>query len=263
MEQHREMNKLLASLPPEETAKIAPDLEPVSLRRGQCLYRYGDQVSHVYFPVNAVASLFCPAPDGKSCEIGMAGPESAVGLTTALGPDLAVHTAETLVSGRAMRIRADTLKWHCYAPGPLRLQVTHQLWALLAQADRLASCNLHHQIPERLCRWLLTLRDRVGGDEFHVTHAQIAERLGIRRSGVTIQLGLLEELGAIEYRRRWIRIVRRASLERISCECYERSVQENGWAGVLQPGQGARPVMPPPPYPTAPPYPPRREWKPS
>jgi CRP-like cAMP-binding protein len=238
MKQFVGMNKLLDSLPLEEMASIGQDLEPVSLRRGQCLYRYGDPTTHVFFPGTTIASLVCLLPDGKSSEIGMVGPESGAGLPTALGPNVAAHTAEALVSGRALKIRADALKRHYDAHETFRRQVTSQLWLQLAQSSRLASCNLYHQIPERLCRWLLTLQDRSSMDEFQVTHEQIADRLGIRRSGVTIQLGSLEELGAIELGRRRIKIVRRELLRRISCECYERSAQEANWASFSQREQG-------------------------
>jgi CRP-like cAMP-binding protein len=234
------MNRLLDSLAPEEFASIAPDLESVSLRCGQCLYRYGDPIDYVFFPVTTVASLICLLPDGKSSEIGMVGRESAVGLTTALGLNLAAHTAEALIPGRALRIPAHVLKRHCGAHESLRSQVSLRLWLQLAQFSRLASCNLYHQIPERVCRWLLTLQDRSCSDEFHITHEQVAERLGVRRSGVTIQLGSLEQSGAIESGRRRIKVVSRDVLGRISCECYERSAQETGWAHLLQRGQEPR-----------------------
>jgi CRP-like cAMP-binding protein len=244
MKQQVAMNKLLASLPPEEFASIAMDLEQVTLRRGQHLYRYGELISHVFFPITTVVSLVTILPDGKSSEIGMVGPEGAVGLSLILGPDVTVHTAEILVPGQALRVRAEVLKKNYEVKETLRLQVRLQLWLLLAQFSRIAVCNLCHQIPERISRWLLTLQDRSGADEFYVTHEKIAERLSIRRSGVTIQLGTLEKLGAIESGRRKIKIICRDILEKGACECYTRLAQETKWATCLQGAQELRKPIP-------------------
>jgi CRP-like cAMP-binding protein len=183
-------------------------------------------VHYAFFPVTAVASLVYLLKDGKRIEIGMVGPESGVGLSAILGPHIADHTAEILVPGQVMRVRAEVLRRHFGAGDPLCRQVTFHTWLLLAQISRLAVCNLCHHIPERLSRWLLTLQDRTLTDEFRLSHEQIAERLSIRRSGVTIQLGALEKMGAIESGRRRIRIIDRDKLKMVSCECYNRLAEE-------------------------------------
>jgi hypothetical protein len=44
--------------------------------------------------------------------------------------------------------------------------------------------------------------------------------LGVRRAGVTEAALRLEQLGAISYGRGLIKVLDRAQLERLSCECY-------------------------------------------
>ena len=45
-------------------------------------------------------------------------------------------------------------------------------------------------------------QDRVGADEFLLTHDYIAAMLGVRRPSVTVVAGSLQQAGLIEYRRR-------------------------------------------------------------
>jgi hypothetical protein len=49
----------------------------------------------------------------------------------------------------------------------------------------------------------------------------IASRVGARRAGITIAAGMLQEAGAIEYRRGQLHVRRREILEQAVCECYK------------------------------------------
>ena len=44
---------------------------------------------------------------------------------------------------------------------------------------------LSHDIQQRCARWLLTTRDRVGGDRFYLSQEFLAMMLGVRRQSVT------------------------------------------------------------------------------
>ena len=64
-------------------------------------------------------------------------------------------------------------------------------------------------------------RDRVQADEFYLTQEYLAYMLGVRRSGVTIAAGTLQQAGMITYRRGHIKIVDGAALDSVACECYQ------------------------------------------
>jgi CRP-like cAMP-binding protein len=214
------LNRILASLSPTESVQMLGDCESVTLRANQALFRAGDVVEYAFFPSTAVASLVCLLESGKSVEIGLVGYEGIVGSPVLFGSTQAIYSAEVLVPGQAIKVRIETLRQQAALnPSFQRLLMLH-FQSLMAQFSQLAACNLCHHIPERVCRWLLLLHDRTRLDEFQLTHEQIAERLGIRRAGITNQLGQLEALGAIQVRRGKIRVIDRHKLEAGACECY-------------------------------------------
>jgi len=105
----------------------------------------------------------------------------------------------------------------------LMLRYTHAFFAQVAQR---AACNRIHVVEKRLAQWLLTLRDRVGADEMSLTQEFLSWMLGTGRPAINVAMGHLKELGAVELRRNRVRIVNRALLEGISCECYGQTVEE-------------------------------------
>jgi CRP-like cAMP-binding protein len=92
--------------------------------------------------------------------------------------------------------------------------------ATLAQMMQSAACNALHHVQERCSRWLLMAHDRVGGDEFHLSHEFLAVMLGVRRQSVTVVAGTLQGAGLISYKHGRIKILDRKGLEAASCECY-------------------------------------------
>lgn len=83
------------------------------------------------------------------------------------------------------------------------------------------ACNRLHPVEQRTARWLLVTHDRVGEDEFPMTHQFLSEMLGVHRASVTEVAGALQARGLIDYERGRIRIGDRAGLEEASCECYD------------------------------------------
>jgi CRP-like cAMP-binding protein len=75
-------------------------------------------------------------------------------------------------------------------------------------------------VEQQLCRWLLLSHDRVKADELIMTQELIADMLGVRREGVTVAAGHLQDAGTISYVRGHIKILDRPKLEETVCECY-------------------------------------------
>jgi hypothetical protein len=98
------------------------------------------------------------------------------------------------------------------------LRYTHVFHVQVAQT---AACNAHHELAQRLARWLLAAHDRSEAPELSLTQDLIAVMLGVRRSTVSIAAGTLQKAGVIRYQHGKITIVDRVGLENAACECYE------------------------------------------
>ncbi len=81
-------------------------------------------------------------------------------------------------------------------------------------------CNAHHDVTQRLCRWLLSSADRLNGGKINLTHSLLAHMLGVRRQTIGEVATELKGKGLIRYRRSDIQIADRPALESLSCECY-------------------------------------------
>jgi CRP-like cAMP-binding protein len=195
------------------------------------LFEPGGTVESVYFPRNCVVSLVTPLHGGAMVEVATVGNEGIVGVPLVLGGSLAVR-AVCSVAGWAERMDASTFLDEVARDGPVRELANNYLQALFGQIAQAAACNRLHSTEERLSRWLLMCHDRVGTDEFAVTHEFLGRMLGARRATVTLSAGLLQAAGLIRYRHGQVTIVDRAGLEATACECYR--VIEAELEGVVQ-----------------------------
>jgi CRP-like cAMP-binding protein len=213
-------NSILGALPADQYQRIASSLTLVSLGLGEILFEPGDRVRQIYFPINSLVSMLATMEDGTTVEAGVVGNEGVVGISTILGAETSTVQALVQVAGEALRIPAEKFMAEFRRGARLQslvLRHTHTLFTLVAQT---AACNRVHTVEERLARWLLTTQDRVQSAEFLLTQEFIARMLGVRRSGVTVAAGILQEAGLIRYTRGRINILNREKLEAASCECY-------------------------------------------
>ena len=99
----------------------------------------------------------------------------------------------------------------------LLLNYVHTCELQLAQS---ALANARYSVYERLARWLLMVHDRMDGDDLPLTHEFLSIMLGVRRSGVTDQIHLLEGIHAIKATRGNVQVRDRSKLEEIAAGCY-------------------------------------------
>lgn len=213
-------NRLLAALPEDISARLEASLEPVSLKLGASIYEADRKLSYVYFPTNSIVSLLNVMKDGASAEIALVGHEGIVGIALFMGGETTPSRAVVQSAGHAYRLSSQILKREFEAGGPLQHLLLRYTQALITQMAQTAVCNRHHSVEQQLCRWLLLSADRLPTNDLRMTQELIANMLGVRREGVTLAAGALQESGIIEYRRGHIKILDRAKLERRVCECY-------------------------------------------
>ncbi|HSD96713.1 MAG TPA: Crp/Fnr family transcriptional regulator [Sulfuricaulis sp.] len=216
----RATNSVLRALSPVDNKRLLAHSEQVDLTYGDILCEPGKQIRYVYFPNDGIISLLTPLDGHDSAEVGLVGREGMAGMALFLG--VSVSPVRMLVqgTGTATRMKAVSFRKELKRNPVLQLELGHYLYAFMAQVTQTAACNRHHQLGERLARWLLMTHDRVQSNEYHLTQEFLAHMLGVRRVGVTRAAGLLQDKKLISYRRGNITILNRKGLERASCRCY-------------------------------------------
>lgn len=215
-------NHLLRDLLSSEdlSDSLLPELRPVSFSPNQVLCEQGDKVDSVYFPLDCVVSLLGIMEDGTTVETSMVGREGLVGISSILGSGICKQWIWVSISGEALQLDAKVLEKVFVANEAALKALLGCYRALVTQVSQRCICNTRHTIQERLCCWLLMIHDRVGGTNLRLTQETIASRVGARRAGITVAAGLLQDVGAIEYRRGHLHIMNRQILEDMVCECY-------------------------------------------
>ena len=213
-------NHLLAALPPEDFARILPDLELIAMPLGWVVYESGTPLEYVYFPTTCIVSLLYVMKNGASAEIAIAGNEGLVGISLFMGGESTPSRAVVQSAGAGYRIKADVLKREFALGADLQHLALRYTQALITQMAQTAVCNRHHSVDQQLCRWLLLSMDRLHGNELRMTQDLIANMLGVRREGVTAAAGQLQHAGVIHYSRGHITVLDRKKLEERACECY-------------------------------------------
>jgi len=213
-------NILLAALPRKDYKSLLAGLEPVTLTYGEVLCEPGEPITHVYFPNDCLVSLLTTVEDHHALEVGLVGREGMVGISLALGTGVSSVRALVQGTGTAMRMNAALFRKEFRKSLPLQGELYRFIHAELAQARQTAACNRFHRVEARLARWLLMTRDRVRSAQFLLTHAFLADMLGVRRVGVSLAAGALQRRKLISYTRGKITILDRKGLEAASCGCY-------------------------------------------
>ena len=214
-------NLLLAALPADEYKRIAQSLETIPLKLKSLLHPAGDPIEHVYFPGGGFCSVVTVLKDGGMVEVATIGREGMVGITAVLDGNPVSSTA--MVQGETdtcYRMKADVFRREMDRRGVFYELMTHYAQALIGFIMQSTACNAVHSVEQRLARWLLMARDRMGSDEFPLTQEFVAMMLGASRPTVTIVASTLQKAGLITYHRGSIKILDGKRLEAASCECY-------------------------------------------
>lgn len=220
------VNRLIESLSPEARQQILQSSELVELSSGAVLCEPDHPFRYVYFPLTSFITLVTTLRDHQPLEMGLIGNEGMLGATVALGVNSAPMRAMVQGSGTALRMTAEKLQQDIQNNAALTSTFNRYLYVLMAQLTQTAACAHFHAIEPRLARWLLMTHDRAHADYFHLTQEFLANMLGVRRSGITVAAGALQERKLIQYTRGKINILDRMGLEMVACECYEAGTKD-------------------------------------
>ena len=214
-------NRLLASLPGRDYARVLRRLQMLTVAVGEILERPEQAVSAVYFPNGGVVSVTTQMRDAAMVEVAAVGLEGMLGVGVFLGDRFGAGRMFQQVSdGLLPAMPVDAFVQESARAGAFRDVLMRYAQASLLQTMQSTACNALHDVKQRCSRWLLQTQDRVGAEEFALKHEFLAIMLGVHRPTATLAVDALQRAGVIRSRYGRVRIEKRRRLEALTCECY-------------------------------------------
>ena len=217
----------MSALPRDQFDLLASHLTTVALSQGEMLVGAGEEFDQVYFPHKGMLSLLVVLKDGKAIETATVGREGVVGAMAGFGLYRSLVRVIAQLPMAMSQISATKFRQAAANSDAIRMMAIQYNDVLLSQARITAACNAVHVVEARFCRWLLQSADRAESDTLTLTQELIAEMLGVRRTSVTEVATKIQDTGAIHYSRGVIKILDRAALEEMSCECYQTLLEQS------------------------------------
>lgn len=213
-------NQMLSTLDDRQFDTLRRFLTVVELKKNKVIFDAKTPVKDVYFVESGIVSRLATTSDDGYVEVGMVGRFGFVGISVVLGSENALHRTTVLIPGQAISISADALRGVMIADPTIRDHLLRYVQMLFSLKAQISLCNAKHNIDQRVARWLLLARDRMGNDEIPITHDYLARALGVRRPGVSEALARLVLAGALSKQRAAIKIESHEAVLASSCQCY-------------------------------------------
>jgi CRP-like cAMP-binding protein len=210
-------NRLLTLMGPDAVARLG-DAPVVALAMRQRLDE-PDNGGFVYFLEDGVTSVIADWDSRMAVELGIIGREGMVGLGVVYEDTESPYRMIVQVPGSAVRVEVGKLQALLDDDGAARSVLLRFARAFSIQVASTALANGRSKLDERLARWLVMVGDRAG-KTFAITHEFISVMLGVRRSGVTTAVQLLESQDLIRATRGSITLLDRKGLIRVANGAY-------------------------------------------
>ena len=218
----RPHSNLLSSLRDADFALIEPHLVEETRLTGDLLYRPGDNVAQVYFPLGpSLVSYLVHNVDGRDVETVMVGREGAVGGIVSSGNLPAYCMITVKFGGPFLRATVSSIQAAKDQSMSFRRLFTRYADCLMAQMFQSSACNAIHTIEQRTAKWILAAMDRTGDHVVPLTHDELASLMGVGRSYTSRVIQKFKADGVLTTSRGALSVTDRAELMARSCQCHE------------------------------------------
>ena len=213
-------NVILASLPAAVREELVSHATLLPLAQGNVVERQGGP-KRVFFPLNGMLTGDRTRDDGSQYAYLHRGSEGAVNAIGLVRPEVNVGGCDLVVDVPGKALVLDVSYYRSLlerSPDLMRAILSHASH-VISWGEQSADCPGHHPVRARTAYFLLLLCAHQSDRSFKVTHARIAEVLGVRRQSISEALGELKARRVITPDRGKITVDDRAALWDQACDC--------------------------------------------
>jgi CRP-like cAMP-binding protein len=217
---------VLAARLPTAYDSLVPYLKRVFLNKDTILFDVGETPDRVWFITRGAVSLFVNARH-RVIEAAMIGREGAAGLSGIARANGIPVYAQVQIEGEALEIDVRILHRVLRQYSEAYDLIFDYVNGLFGRLALLCACNRFHSTKQRLASKLLLMQKCMRSDSFYVTHASLAEAIGVARSVVTEAMLEFRHEGWVRAKRNRITIMKGEKLKYTACNCHTFISREN------------------------------------
>jgi CRP/FNR family transcriptional regulator, cyclic AMP receptor protein len=206
--------ELFSALSPEAFERISAQVQQRNLRRGDVIFREGDEAHELFVVERGRIAIASRSVDGRESVFALMEPGDIFGEIALFDPVGRSAEARALETSRVLAVPF----------GPIREVLDEQpslLWgivALLARRiramDAVLADSVFLDVTGRTAKRLLELAGEADEFQLPITQEELAGLVGASRERVNKALSSFIRLGWVEQRDRRYRIIKRVELER-------------------------------------------------
>jgi CRP-like cAMP-binding protein len=213
-------NDILAQLSPASLALVMEHAEEIALSTREDLFKQGDPVDAVYFPLTGMMSLLVALKNGSMIEALTVGREGFVGTPLLNEVKTARYRGVCQIQGKFLAIKTEAFVAALRQAPDLQRKLRRYSQYATDVVSQSAACNSIHTIEQRCARWLLVTSDAIRNLEFSLTQEFLSQMLAVRRPGVNVAMRALTRRELVSHRYGKVTILDVAGLKDAACECY-------------------------------------------
>ena len=213
-------NVILASLSRELREELVAHAAMLPLVQGDLVEQQGGP-NRVFFPLRGMLTGVRTRDDGTQYAYLHRGREGAVNAIGVVRPEVNAGGCDLVVDvpGEALVLDVDYYRSVLEASPELMRAVLSHASHMISWREQSADCPGHHPVRARTAYFLLLLLAHQSSGSLKVTHARIAEVLGVRRQSISEALGELKARRVITLDRGQITVQDAPGLSRQACDC--------------------------------------------
>jgi len=173
-------------------------------------------IESIHFVTGGCVSVLL-VDSGVPTHVGLVGNEGAVGVARVHGVESSPLRSVAIVPTTTIEFPADYLLKQMRQHADVERALLVYAHSLGIQIAANAAANGRLAMAERIARAVAMLANRLG-QNISITHEALAKMLSVRRAGVTVELGRLEEAGIVKVRRSMIEVLDADRLQEMAAE---------------------------------------------